>query len=146
MKKTLLIIIPLIGLLAVGLYLFPSNNADHNFQRAMNYYDQEKFVKAIKYLKKAALQGHIKAQNNLGTMYYEGQGVTQNFTEAANWYRKSAEQNNVDAQFNLAAMYKKGEGVEKDITQAIYWLRKAVEQGDEYAKDALEELEPSKEE
>ncbi len=146
MKKTLLIIVPLIGLLAVGLYLFPSNNADHNFQRAMNYYDQERFVKATKYLKKAALQGHIKAQNNLGTMYYEGQGVTQNFTEAANWYRKSAEQNNVDAQFNLAAMYKKGEGVEKDITQAIYWLRKAAEQGDEYAKDALEELEPTKEE
>ncbi len=146
MKKTLLMIVPLIGLLAAGVYLFPSNNADDNFQRAMDYYDVEKFAKAAKYLKKAALQGHIKAQNNLGTMYYEGQGVTQNFTEAANWYRKSAEQNNVDAQFNLAAMYKKGEGVEKDITQAIYWLRKAVAQGDQYAQDALEELEPTKEE
>ncbi|WP_141698889.1 tetratricopeptide repeat protein, partial [Candidatus Marithrix sp. Canyon 246] len=86
-----------------------------------------------------------KAQNNLGTMYIEGLGVEQNFTEAANWYRKSAEQNNVDAQFNLAAMYKKGEGVEKDITQAIYWLRKAADQGDKYAKDALAELEPTKE-
>ncbi|WP_216092633.1 hypothetical protein, partial [Candidatus Marithrix sp. Canyon 246] len=69
MKKILLIILPLIGLLAVGTYLFPSNNADHNFKRAMDYYDQEQFVKATKYLKKAALQGHIKAQNNLGTMY-----------------------------------------------------------------------------
>jgi TPR repeat protein len=146
MKKILLIIVPLIGLLAAGTYLFPSNNADDNFQRGMDYYDQGNFTKAVKYLKKAAVQGHIKAQNNLGFMYHEGEGVEQNLTEAANWYRKSAEQNNVDAQINLAAMYKKGEGVEKNITQAIYWFRKAAEQGDEHAKDALEELEPSKEE
>lgn len=146
MKKILLIIVPLIGLLAAGTYLFPSNNADDNFQRGMDYYDQGNFTKAVKYLKKAAVQGHIKAQNNLGTMYYEGQGVELNLTEAANWYRKSAEQNNVDAQVNLAAMYQKGEGIEQNITQATYWLRKAAEQGDKYAQDALAELEPNKEE
>jgi TPR repeat protein len=146
MKKTLLIIVPLIALLAVGLYLFPSNNSDHNFQRGMDYYDQENFAKAAKLIKRAALQGHIKAQNNLGIMYYDGLGVKEDLAQAAIWYRKSAEQNNVDAQINLAAMYKKGEAVEKDVTQAIYWLRKAAEQGDDYAKDALEELAPTKEE
>jgi TPR repeat protein len=146
MNKTLLIIVPIIALLAVGYSFFPSNNADHNFQRGMDYYDQEIFAKATKYLKIAALQGHIKAQNNLGIMYYDGLGVKEDLAQAAIWYRKSAEQNNVDAQINLAAMYKKGQGVEKNVTQAIYWLRKAAEQGDDYAKDALEELVPTKEE
>jgi len=38
----------------------------------------------------------IYAQNKLGTMYRDGQGVTQDYQEAIKWFRKSAEQRNSD--------------------------------------------------
>ena len=38
----------------------------------------------------AAGQGYAKAQFNLGLMYYNGQGVRQDYTQAVQWYRKAA--------------------------------------------------------
>ncbi|MBC6802357.1 hypothetical protein CKJ98_01670, partial [Acinetobacter baumannii] len=35
---------------------------------------------------KAAAQDHAEAQYNLGTMYYYGGGVPQNFATAKAWY------------------------------------------------------------
>jgi TPR repeat protein len=46
--------------------------------------------------KKAAEQGDAEAQNNLGLMYYEGEGVSQDYMEAAKWYRLAAEQVKAD--------------------------------------------------
>ena len=41
---------------------------------------------------KAAEQGLVQAQYNLGDMYEQGQGVRQDYAEAFRWYRKAAEQ------------------------------------------------------
>jgi len=41
---------------------------------------------------KAAVQGNVDAQFNLGVMYEFGEGIVVNFTEAARWYRKAADQ------------------------------------------------------
>ena len=38
---------------------------------------------------------YTNAQSNLGLMYMEGFGVTQDFTEAVKWFRKAADQGNV---------------------------------------------------
>jgi TPR repeat protein len=62
--------------------------------------------------KKAAEQGVSRAQNKLGLMYYNGEGVQQNYKEALNWYRKAAEQGFAEAQNNLGLMYHNGEGVQ----------------------------------
>ena len=80
----------------------------------------------------AAGQGYAKAQFNLGLMYYNGQGVRQDYTQAVQWYRKAAEQGDAKAQYNLGVMYDNGQGVRQDYTQAVQWYRKAAEQG--YAK------------
>ena len=40
----------------------------------------------------AAVQGHADAQFNLGHMFENGQGVTQDRAEAARWYRMAAAQ------------------------------------------------------
>lgn len=56
----------------------------------------------------AAEQGDADAQNNLGAMYAEGQGVRQDDTEAVRWFRQAADQGLAQAQFNLGAMYYKG--------------------------------------
>jgi hypothetical protein len=48
-------------------------------------------MEAARWCRKAADQGHALAQNNLGTMFYEGRGVAQSGVEAARWYRKAAD-------------------------------------------------------
>ena len=62
----------------------------------------------IEYLRKAAEQGHSKAQYSLGVMYAQGEKVKQDFSKAAEWFSKAAEQGNGSAQLKLAYMYQYG--------------------------------------
>ena len=86
-------------------------------------------VEAVRWYRKAAEQGHVDAQNNLGAMYAEGTGVPQDDAEAVKWLRKAAEQGHANAQFNLGAMYAKGRGILQDNVQAYAWLNIAAAQG-----------------
>ena len=52
---------------------------------------------ALKWFRLAAEQGLAEAQNDLGYMYKEGQGVTQDYKEALKWYRLAAEQGHAEA-------------------------------------------------
>jgi TPR repeat protein len=79
--------------------------------------------------REAAEHGDAMAQNNLGMMYEQGQGVEQNYAEAANWYRKAAEQGLALAQCNLGFLYAKGNGVEQNTVEAAKLHRQAAEQG-----------------
>ena len=97
-------------------------------------YEHGKVVKkdkaeAVKWYRKAAMQGDSRAQTNLGNMYEYGTGVGKDEAEAVKWYRKAAEQGYSRAQNNLGVMYDNGTGVEKDEAEAVKWFRKAVEQG-----------------
>ena len=47
-------------------------------------------VEGVKWFRKAAEQGHVKAQYNLGTMYVEGHGVPDNDVEAYAWFSVAA--------------------------------------------------------
>ena len=83
----------------------------------------------FKETKKVAEGGDANAQLNLGVMYYNGEGVPQDYKEAVKWYRMSAEQGHDDAQKNLVMMYNFGEGVPQDLKEAVKWCRMAAEQG-----------------
>ena len=50
-------------------------------------------AKARAWYEKAAVQGHAKAQNNLGVMYGLGQGVAKDLSKAREWFEKAATQN-----------------------------------------------------
>lgn len=84
-----------------------------------------------------AEQGDPKAEFDLGTRYYYGRGVPQDYPEAARWYRKAADQGNAKAQFYLGSMYRDGKGVSQDYSEALRWCRKAAEQGDPKGQAAL---------
>jgi hypothetical protein len=75
-----------------------------------------------------AEKGDARAQLDLGTIYYNGEGVPKDFAEALKWYRKAAEQGNARAQHNLGVCYDQGNGVPKDGTEAVKWYRKAADQ------------------
>jgi TPR repeat protein len=51
-----------------------------------------------------ANQGNVDAQNNLGVMYYSGEGVPRDPGKAKEWFSKAAAQGNEDAKANLEAM------------------------------------------
>ena len=96
-------------------------------------YEAKDYAKAMKYYLYAAEKNNDVAQCQIGTMYRNGEGVTQDNSIAMKWYLKSAEQGNVLAQFCLGAMYYIGQGVAKDYAEAFKWYHKAAEQGKDSA-------------
>jgi TPR repeat protein len=101
------------------------------------YRDLGQYQDALKWLRAGAEKGNANAQNNLGIMYHDGQGVPQDYTQAMQWIHKAAEQDNVKAEFNLGLMYHEGQGTLQDYTQAKQWFSKAAEQGDINAQYSL---------
>ena len=83
----------------------------------------------VKRIRKAAERGDAEAQNTLGSMYSDGNVVTQDDAEAVKWFRKAAAQGYPMAQNNLGAMYDNGRGVPMDNVTAVEWYRKAANQG-----------------
>lgn len=70
-----------------------------------------------------------RAQNYLGTLFYEGRGVTRDLSEAVKWFRRGARHGNVQACQNLGICYQAGLGVTKDMPKAVELFRQAVEGG-----------------
>jgi TPR repeat protein len=79
-------------------------------------------------------QGSVNAQNALGEMYRNGEGVSQDYETAIKWYfsaaarssdftialkefTRLAEKGNADAQFYLGFMYRNGEGVPNEDSE-----------------------------
>jgi TPR repeat protein len=99
---------------------------DYNFGRKDITID---YVRAVEFYKRAAAMGHIRAQYNLGWMYENGRGVTEDDKLAVDWFRKAAEQGYARAQYYLGVMYANGIGVTEDDKLAVDWYRKTAEQG-----------------
>lgn len=76
-----------------------------------------------------AAAGDANAQLNMGGVFFEGQGVEQNYAEGAKWFRLAAAQGLAQAQFNLGMMYATGMGVTKNSSEAVQWYRLAANQG-----------------
>ena len=71
--------------------------------------------------------GDPEAQSDLGLLYLEGQGITQDDPEAVRWFRLAAEQGHAVAQSNLGMMYAGGRAVIQDPVEAVRWYRLAAE-------------------
>lgn len=83
----------------------------------------------VKQYREAAESGDASAQDRLGIMYANGEGVPKDEQQAAFWFRKAAEQGNEHAQFMLALWYAQGIGVAQDEEQSLFWIRKLVGDG-----------------
>ena len=129
----------LIGLIVAAWLGFVSV-AQADYDEGVAAYEKGDYDTAYKELKPLAEQGDANAQISLGTMYYHGQGVPQDYKEAVEWYRKSAEQGNATAQYAFGVAYRKGQAVPQDDEEALNWFLKAAEQGLSIAQYALGEL------
>ena len=105
MRRLSAALILIISLLITGLAIAGQ------FEDAIQAYQLGEFKTAYRLFKPLAEQGLPEAQHNLGLMYVNGQGVSQDYAEAVMWYRKAAEHGVALAQNNLGIMYRKGQGV-----------------------------------
>lgn len=132
MKKQFTEFLARIGLITV--------NASNTLEDANNAYAKGNFKLAIRLFNPLALNGNCEAQNTLGYMYDNGEGVRQDYIAAIKLFNLAAAQGNLKAQFNLGIMYEKGRGVAQDYDEATKWYELAAAQGDEDAKSKLAEI------
>ncbi|WP_162818231.1 tetratricopeptide repeat protein [Aquirhabdus parva] len=92
---------------------------------------------AIQALQKAASEGDVYAQRDLGYRYRDGLGVAANPTTAYEYFLQAAQQGDRDAMATVAEIYRMGQGTETNPTEAFNWYKKAAESGDPMSQFAL---------
>ena len=111
------------------LFMFALNAFASDIEKAINLYNQKKFMQAFPIIEKEAKKGNSEAQYYLGRMYRWGEGTNINLKRAVYWYDKGAIQKNRKAQNNLGIMYANGLGVKKDPKKAIKLYSLSAAQG-----------------
>lgn len=91
--------------------------------------DHGNFAKAAEIYQALADQGEAKAQYNLGLMYFNGDGVKQDYNEAIRYYTLSSDQGFSEAQYALAVIYFTGRFAKPDYEESFRLYRLAAEQG-----------------
>ncbi|WP_192360229.1 tetratricopeptide repeat protein [Mesorhizobium mediterraneum] len=95
------------------------------FQYARSLHAAKRFDEALAWYEKAAGKGYAPAQNNVGMMYFNGEGLERNYTLAFKWYEGAAKQAYPPALYQIGMMYANGFGVEQDYAEAMKWLQAA---------------------
>jgi len=113
----------------------PSRTPEEIFEEAVKAYDDGYYNRVMELC--FQIPDYPKAQNMIGTMYANGEGVPQDYAEAMRWYRKAVEQGNAKAQTNLGIIYENGHGIPQNYAEAMRWYRKAAEQGHAQAQHKL---------
>ena len=120
-------------------YISPTAAAATNTE-CLEHLGNEEFELALASCTAAARQGDDSAQVNLGMMYNEGLGVSQDFHQAMNWYRAAAVQGNEVAQLLIAFLYERGQGVVVDNVSAMMWFNIAAHDNNKLAEILRDEL------
>jgi uncharacterized protein len=135
------------GVLAVA--LFRGVAAAGPLEDGATAYSSGDYAAAMSYWRPLAERGNAAAEFGLGIMYFNGDGVPQDYAQARVWLRNAvdhdsaAEHTNLPgltyaiAQFNLGRMYEGGQGGTQDYAEALIRFRKAAEYGFPYAQFSL---------
>lgn len=89
---------------------------------------------------RAAVNGDVNAQFELGLLFIRGEAVRKDFTRGVEWVQHAAERNHVGAQLQLADMYWRGMELQQDAAEAFKWYLRAAQQGDVQAQYMLGNL------
>lgn len=86
------------------------------------FVEQDVFVRALMYWRRAAAQGYSAAQVKLGDYHYYGLGTPIDYEMAATHYRLASEQqHNAQAMFNLGYMHEQGLGMQQVFSLVWSW-------------------------
>ncbi|MCK9589826.1 MAG: tetratricopeptide repeat protein [Terrimicrobiaceae bacterium] len=100
------------------------------------------YAAAYPYLLKAAEAGHPNAQNTVGVLLENGQGVGMNASKAEEWYKKSAHQGHVKAMANLGRIIGPESLDQMKRVESLAWLLAASNKGEITATKLIEEVQP----
>jgi TPR repeat protein len=92
---------------------------------------------AAYWFNRAAENGNIEAQYNLGLLYLKGEGVEKDPQKGIRLLQKAASAGSSDAQNSLGLLYLNGEGVKKDPQKGKRLLEQAAESGNVDAQNNL---------
>lgn len=128
------------GGLLVAALLFASAFAcyagtEEDFQAGKKFFQTGDVVGAIAQLRKAADQGHVRAQTLLAYIL----DISEENEEAVKYYRMAANQGDAEGEFGLGSMLAAGEGVPKNYGEAFKWIKRAAERSYLPAVNALAE-------
>lgn len=98
---------------------------------------EKDLLKSILWFELGSDLGNTRCLDNLGYMYYYGDGADTDYEKAEGYFRKAAEQGSPYSQMMLGYMYHNGNYLKIDQEQRDKWLRRAASQG---YKDQIEEL------
>lgn len=115
--------------------LLDEENAEAQIIMGDMWYIKNKTISAAEWYKKAADQGHARAQYNLGVMYANGEGVEEDDKAAVKWLTKAAEQGLREAASRIDKIQKY-----KLINEAKIFLKehkKAACQDNKYIKEVI---------
>lgn len=104
----------------------PENESTMTIEDINAQYKQGNYSLILRQLAFLAKNGHHSAEELLGVMYHNGQGVEKDPKEALFWLGKAAEAGRPLAAHHLAIMSFAGEGVEADPAKALMWLHIAI--------------------
>jgi tetratricopeptide (TPR) repeat protein len=88
---------------------------------------------ALELAQPAAERGDSTAMLTLGTLYFRGEGVRQDYAAALKWWRAAAALGNIRAQNSIGILFRDGLGVERNYDEAIKWFELAAASGEAYA-------------
>ena len=117
------------ALLTLGKIHYQGADAGKDLAKALGYYEQALSVDIHNRL----------VLNQLGIMYYKGEGGDVDFRRAASLCERAANHGQAGCQYYLALMYMNGEGVTQDIDIGISWMKKSAAQDFPVAKNWLRE-------
>ena len=110
------------------LYLLVNNSYCATFEDGENAYKKGNYSKAMSIWLPLAEQGDAKAQNYIGVIYANGNGISQNLELATKWYQLAAAQGNVNAQSNMGNLYAYRLNTKK-YEEAVKWWQLAADKG-----------------
>jgi TPR repeat protein len=97
-------------------------DTQEDFELGYQAYTQRDYAQALTHWRRAAEQGHARAQNGLGVLHRDGLGTVKNEKIAAKWFRESADRGYAFGMFNLGIAYRDGSGIARDDVEAHKWL------------------------
>lgn len=102
---------------------------DDYFVQGKAYYNARNYDEAISCLEKAAEQGHMNSQFELGSMYYSENYNMRDCSKAEYWHLKAAAQGHKESQFELGKLYAFSNWPGHDDSKSQYWYYQAAANG-----------------
>ncbi len=94
--------------------------------KPFGHYDPKQAAVWYRRAAEAGEQGFPGAQNNLGDMYENGDGVVKSPSDAVYWYTRAAMFGEPTAYLSLGTCFAKGVGLQADPAEAYFWLLLAM--------------------